>query len=59
VPNLTLLSHGLTRNLELSASVYNLFGERYRDPGSEEHRQDAIVQYGRSFRLKVTVKLPQ
>ena len=59
VPNLTLLNHGLRRNLEVSASVYNLFDERYRDPGSEEHRQDAIVQYGRSFRLKVTVKLPQ
>ena len=57
--NLTWLSHGLARNLEVSAGVYNVFDERYGDPGSEEHRQDAIVQYGRTFRLKITVKFPQ
>ena len=33
VPNLTLLSQALARNLEVSASVYNLFDTTYRDPG--------------------------
>jgi outer membrane receptor for ferrienterochelin and colicins len=53
--NLTLLSLNLPlRGLELSASVYNVFDYRYRDPASEEHRQSAIEQDGRSFRLKLT-----
>jgi len=30
--------------LELGGGVYNLFDERYGDPGSEEHLQDLIEQ---------------
>ena len=29
------------------ASIYNLFDERYGDPGSEEHVEDVVVQDGR------------
>jgi len=54
VPNITLVSRRLSRNLELSASMYNLTNTTYRDPGSEEHRQDSIVQDGRNFRVKLT-----
>lgn len=40
VTNLTLFSRDLLKNLELSASVYNLFDYRFGDPGGEEHVQD-------------------
>jgi iron complex outermembrane receptor protein len=54
ITNVTLFSHQLFRTLRVSASVYNLFDEKYSDPGSAEHAQDAIEQDGRSFRFKVT-----
>ena len=52
--NLTFLGQDLLKGLEVSASIYNLFDQEYRDPGSEEHQQDVIEQDGRSFRLKLT-----
>jgi iron complex outermembrane receptor protein len=54
VPNLTLVSQKLPRGLQLSMSVYNVGNHAYGDPGSEEHRQDTIIQDGRSFRVKLT-----
>jgi outer membrane receptor for ferrienterochelin and colicins len=54
VTNVTLFSRNVLENLDVSASIYNLFDEQYGDPGSEEHDQDIIPQYGRSFRLKIT-----
>jgi len=56
VPNLTLVSQKLPHGLELSASIYNVGNHKYGDPGSEEHRQDTIVQNGRSFRVKLTYR---
>ena len=53
LPNLTLFSQKAVKGWEVSASVYNIFGDRYGDPGAEEHRQDIIFQDGRGFRLKV------
>ena len=58
IPNLTLFSTGLLKNVELSASIYNLFDHSYEDPGSEEHRQDTILQDGRTFRVKLTYRFP-
>jgi len=52
--NLTMSALRLAPGLELSASVYNLFDRRYADPGAEEHVQDAIVQNGRTYRLKLS-----
>jgi iron complex outermembrane receptor protein len=52
--NLTLLGRKLVKNLEFSASVYNLLNRQYADPASQFHVQDIIGQDGRSFRLKVT-----
>jgi outer membrane receptor for ferrienterochelin and colicins len=51
--NLTLFSQNLWPGLELSGTLYNVFDRIYQDPGSGEHRQDAISQDGRSFRLKL------
>jgi outer membrane receptor for ferrienterochelin and colicins len=53
VTNLTLFSHNVFSGAEMSASIYNLFGERYGDPGSEEHAQDTIRQNGRTFMLRL------
>jgi iron complex outermembrane receptor protein len=52
--NLTLFSRNLLAGLDLSATLYNLFDERYGDPGAAEHRQDIIGQDGRTFRVKLT-----
>lgn len=57
--NLTLLSRNLAKvkGLELSASIYNLFNQRYHDPGSLDHLSSGlkrIPQDGLTFRLKAT-----
>jgi outer membrane receptor for ferrienterochelin and colicins len=59
VANLTVSTRSLPKGLNLSAAIFNLFDNAYADPGSEEHRQDTIVQAGRSFRVKLTVRLPR
>jgi iron complex outermembrane receptor protein len=56
VVNLTLFSQKLIKNLEFSASVYNLLDRRYSDPASSFHAMDLIQQDGRSFRLKLTYR---
>ena len=54
VVNVTLFSRNLIKNLEVSASVYNLLDTQYGDPASSFHTQDVIAQDGRSFRVKLT-----
>ena len=54
VTNVTLFSQKLLKGLEISASVYNLFNQKYDDPAGGEYRQDMIEQDGRSFRVKFT-----
>lgn len=54
--NVTLFSQKLAKNLELSATIYNLFDKSYAYPGSTGHAQDVIPQDGRSFRVKLTYK---
>jgi outer membrane receptor for ferrienterochelin and colicins len=56
VVNLTLFSQNLVKNLEASASVYNLLDTTYFDPASRFHLQNKIAQDGRTFRLKVTYR---
>ena len=53
VANITLLGRALARNLDLSASVYNVFDKRFYDPGAQQHIQDGIEQDGRAFRAKL------
>ncbi|HTR41115.1 MAG TPA: TonB-dependent receptor [Pseudomonadales bacterium] len=57
VVNLTLFSHDLfAKNLELSASVYNLFNTKYYEPSSSFHLQPYIQQNGINFRIKATYR---
>jgi iron complex outermembrane receptor protein len=54
VANFTLLAPRVGGHFDLSASVYNLFDERYADPGPPELRQDLVPQDGRNLRLKLS-----
>jgi outer membrane receptor for ferrienterochelin and colicins len=56
IANATLFSRELVKDLEISASVYNLFDRRYSDPVAADFAQSAIRQDGRSFRLKLTYR---
>ena len=51
--NVNLVQSRLWRNTAFSVGVYNLFGQRYADPGGAEHRQDVIEQDGRSVRARI------
>lgn len=50
--NLTLGAEKLIKNLDVYASAYNLFDRRFSDPVSSDYTQEALVQDGRSFRVK-------
>lgn len=52
ISNLTLFSQNWVKGLELSAGLYNIFDERYFDPASADHFQNAIQQDGMQFRVK-------
>jgi iron complex outermembrane receptor protein len=54
--NFTLFSQNLVKNLEASASVYNLLDTTSFDPASRFHLQNKIAQDGRTFRLKLTYR---
>jgi outer membrane receptor for ferrienterochelin and colicins len=55
VVNLTLFSQDLfTKNLQLSASIYNLLDAKYYEPASDFHLQPYIQQNGINFRIKAT-----
>lgn len=60
--NLTLVNRDLLAGLDLSASIYNLFDERYGYPTSSDFTNSegkalkAIEQDGRTFRLKADLR---
>ncbi len=57
VVNFTIFSHDLfIKNLELSASVYNLFNTKYFNPSSNFHLEPYIQQDGINFRVKATYR---
>jgi outer membrane receptor for ferrienterochelin and colicins len=56
IVNFTLFSQNLIKNLEFSASVYNVLDEKYGDPATRFHTQDIIERDGRTFRLKLTYR---
>ena len=56
VSNLTLFSQKLVKKLDISFSVYNIFDQKYGDPGAEEHKQNVIEQNGRNLRLKLNYR---
>jgi outer membrane receptor protein involved in Fe transport len=56
VVNLTLFGPRVWKQVDLSASMYNLFAKRYFDPGTGNVIQDQIEQDGRAFLLKATCR---
>lgn len=54
--NFTLFSQNLLKNLDVSASIYNVFDEQHADPATTAHLQSQIAQNGRSFRFKLTYR---
>ncbi|MBK8815309.1 MAG: TonB-dependent receptor [Methylococcaceae bacterium] len=52
ISNVTLFTQNWIKGLELSVSAYNLFDERYYDPGSPDHTQNGILRDGLTFRIK-------
>ena len=55
VSNVTLFTQKWLKGLELSSGVYNLFDQRYFDPGSDVHRQNGIQQDSLTFRVKASL----
>ncbi len=55
ISNLTIFTRSWVKGLELSAGAYNLFNERYFDPGSTDHRQIGIQQDGITYRVKASM----
>ncbi|HTQ41099.1 MAG TPA: TonB-dependent receptor [Pirellulales bacterium] len=56
VVNFTLFGRNLIKNLDISASIYNLLNKTYYQPASNFHFQNAIQQDGRTFRVKLTYR---
>jgi outer membrane receptor for ferrienterochelin and colicins len=56
IVNVTLFSHNIVKNLQFSASVYNLLDKKYGDPATHSHQQDIIEQDGRTFQVKLTYR---
>lgn len=55
ISNLTIFTRNWIKGLELSAGAYNLFDERYYDPGSNDHIQTGVLQDGITFRTKASL----
>jgi outer membrane receptor for ferrienterochelin and colicins len=55
INNLTIFTQNWLKGLELSGGIYNMFDQRYFDPGSAKHRQDSIEQDGLTFRIKASL----
>jgi outer membrane receptor for ferrienterochelin and colicins len=54
--NLTLFGTKIVPGLDFSASVYNIFNQKYGDPGGPEQVLPAIQQDGRTFWVKLTYR---
>jgi outer membrane receptor protein involved in Fe transport len=49
----------LGRSWELNGGIRNIFNNKYLDPVSNQHEQEAIAQNGRTARIGLTLKLWQ
>ena len=56
IVNFTLFSQNLVKNLDFSASIYNLLDTSYSDPASRFHLQPSLPQEGRTFRVQLTYR---
>jgi iron complex outermembrane receptor protein len=54
IANLTLTAEKFLAGFEVSASIYNIFGQHYALPAGDETLIDKIPQDGRNFRLWFT-----
>jgi outer membrane receptor for ferrienterochelin and colicins len=55
ISNLTVFTQNWVKGLELSAGLYNLFDERYFDPGSPGQQQVGIQQDGLTYRVRASL----
>jgi iron complex outermembrane receptor protein len=53
VPNVTLFSRNLRKGWDISASLYNIFNNKFGDPAGAGLAEDIIYQNGRNFRVKI------
>ena len=56
VVNTTLFSLPFHEDLELSATLYNIFDEKVQHPAGAAHEQDILDQDGRTFRFKLACR---
>jgi hypothetical protein len=56
VMNTILFAHSLTKGLDVTAILYNMFDSRSGYVGSGTHWQDLIYQDSRTFKLKLTYR---
>jgi iron complex outermembrane receptor protein len=54
--NVTLLARRLNKNLDFSASLYNLFNKQYAESPGIEFVEKSIPQDGRSFRVELVYR---
>jgi iron complex outermembrane receptor protein len=54
--NLQLSTGALTKGLDVSLGIVNLFDKRYAQPGADSNWQNALEQDGRSVRLKASYR---
>ncbi|MBM3263271.1 MAG: TonB-dependent receptor [candidate division Zixibacteria bacterium] len=54
--HLTVTRDNILPHVDVTASVYNLFGNRIRHPGTGEHLQELIEQDGRTARARLTFR---
>jgi outer membrane receptor protein involved in Fe transport len=54
--NLNLVADQWAKGLEVSLGLYNLFDAHYEHPGADINWQNALLQDGRSARLKVSYR---
>lgn len=53
VPNVTLFSRNLRKGWDISASLYNIFNNKFGDPGGAGLAENILYQDGRNFRVKI------
>lgn len=56
IVNVTFFSRKLTKKMDISGGLYNVFDKQYAESGGLEHRETSIPQDGRSFRVKLTYR---
>jgi outer membrane receptor for ferrienterochelin and colicins len=53
ITNFTLFSRSVSKGWEASASLYNVFNQKYADPAGNGLPENVIQQDGRNFRIKI------